>query len=56
MNVTLLPAVHQLQLLKQHKISPLELADEHIRQIEQHNGALNAIIDFDAEQVRAEAR
>jgi amidase len=56
MNVTLLPAVAQLALLEQHKISPLELADEHIRQIERLNPALNAIIDFDAERVRAQAR
>ena len=48
MNVTLLPAVAQLVLLEQRKISPLELAEEHIRQIERLNPALNAIIDFDA--------
>ncbi len=56
MNVTLLPAVAQLALLEQHKISPLELADEHIAQIERLNPLLNAIIDFDAQQFRAEAR
>jgi Asp-tRNA(Asn)/Glu-tRNA(Gln) amidotransferase A subunit family amidase len=56
MNVTLLPAVAQLALLEQRKISPLELADEHIRQIERLNPALNAIIDFDAERVRSQAR
>ena len=56
MNVTLLPAVAQLALLEQHKISPLELADEHIAQIRRLNPLLNAIIDFDAEQFRAEAR
>src|SRR5690348_6616151 len=56
MNVTLFPAVQQLQLLEQRKISPLELANEHIRQIERHNPALNAIIDFDAEEVRSHAQ
>lgn len=56
MNVTLLPAVAQLALLEQRKISPLELAEEHIRQIERLNPALNAIIDFDAERVRSQAR
>ena len=56
MNVTLLPAVAQLVLLEQRKISPLELADEHIRQIRRLNPALNAIIDFDAEAVRSQAR
>ncbi len=56
MNVTLLPAVAQLALLEQRKVSPLELADEYIRQIERLNPVLNAIIDFDAERVRAQAR
>jgi amidase len=56
MNVTLLPAVAQLALLEQRKISPLELAEEHIRHIERLNPALNAIIDFDAERVRSQAR
>ena len=56
MSVTLLPAVTQLALLELRKISALELADEHIRQIERLNPTLNAIIDFDAEQVRAQAR
>jgi Asp-tRNA(Asn)/Glu-tRNA(Gln) amidotransferase A subunit family amidase len=56
MNVTLLPAVTQLALLKQRKISTPELADEHIRQIQRLNPVLNAIIDFDAERVRAQAR
>lgn len=56
MNVTLLPAVAQLKLLEQHKISPLELAEEHIAQIERLNPLLNAIVDFDAEEMREEAR
>jgi Asp-tRNA(Asn)/Glu-tRNA(Gln) amidotransferase A subunit family amidase len=56
MNVTLLPAVTQLALLEQRKISPLELADEYISQIERLNPVLNAIIDFDAERVRMQAR
>ncbi len=56
MNITLLSAVAQLALLEQRKISPLELADEYIRQIERINPLLNAIIDFDAERVRSQAR
>jgi Asp-tRNA(Asn)/Glu-tRNA(Gln) amidotransferase A subunit family amidase len=56
MNITTLPAVAQLALLEQRKISAVELADEHIRQIELLNPVLNAIIDFDAERVRAQAR
>jgi Asp-tRNA(Asn)/Glu-tRNA(Gln) amidotransferase A subunit family amidase len=56
MSVTLLPAVEQLRLLEQRRISPLELAEEHIRQIERLNPRLNALIEFDAERVRSEAR
>jgi Asp-tRNA(Asn)/Glu-tRNA(Gln) amidotransferase A subunit family amidase len=56
LRVTLLPAITQLALLEQRKISPLELADEYIAQIERLNPLLNAIIDFDAERVRAQAR
>jgi amidase len=56
MSVTLLPATEQLALLRQHAITPLELAEEHIRQIERLNPRLNAIVDFDAERVRAQAR
>src|ERR1700761_7818366 len=56
MNITTLPAVAQIALLEQRKISAVELADEYIRQIELLNPVLNAIIDFDAERVRAQAR
>ena len=55
MSVTLLPAVQQLSLLRRRKISALELAEEHIRQIERLNPKLNALVEFDAERVRAEA-
>ena len=53
--VTLFPAVAQLKLLRERNISPLELAEEHIRQIERLNPSLNAITDFDVERVRAQA-
>jgi amidase len=43
-------------MLGQRSISPLELADEHIRQIERLNPTLNALVDFDAERVRDQAR
>jgi Asp-tRNA(Asn)/Glu-tRNA(Gln) amidotransferase A subunit family amidase len=56
MTVTFLSAVEQLALLEQKKISAVELAEEHIRQIERLNPALNAFIEFDAEAVRAQAR
>jgi Asp-tRNA(Asn)/Glu-tRNA(Gln) amidotransferase A subunit family amidase len=56
MSVTLLAATEQLALLRRRDITPLELAEEHIRQIERLNPRLNAIIDFDPERVRAQAR
>lgn len=56
MSVTLLPATEQLALLQRRAITPLELAEEHITQIERLNPDLNAIIDFDAGRVRAQAK
>ena len=55
-SVALFSAVEQLALLRAKKISPLELAEEHIARIERLNPALNAFVDFDAERVRAAAR
>jgi Asp-tRNA(Asn)/Glu-tRNA(Gln) amidotransferase A subunit family amidase len=55
-SVTLLPAVQQLLLLEKRKISAPELAEEHIRQIERLNPRVNALVEFDPERVRAEAR
>ena len=56
MSVTLLPATEQLALLREREITPRELADEHIAQIQRLNPQLNAIVDFDAERVRAQAK
>ncbi|HEY4051234.1 MAG TPA: amidase, partial [Acidobacteriaceae bacterium] len=56
MSVVLLSATEQLALLRRKKISSLELAEEHIRQIERLNPQLNALIDFDAERVREQGR
>ncbi|MGC2164112.1 MAG: amidase [Silvibacterium sp.] len=56
MSIALLSAVEQLALLGRGAISPLELAEEYIRRIERLNPALNALVDFDAERVRAQAR
>jgi Asp-tRNA(Asn)/Glu-tRNA(Gln) amidotransferase A subunit family amidase len=53
--VVLRSAVEMLGLLGAGKISPVELAEEHIRQIERLNPQLNALIDFDAERVRKQA-
>ena len=57
--VTLLSATEQLALLRAEKISPLELTEEHIREINRLNPQLNAIVHFsdvDAERIRAQAR
>lgn len=56
MSVALLSAVEQLSLVRQKKLSVLELAEEHIRRIQLLNPTLNAIVDFDPDWVRAQAR
>ncbi len=55
------PVTHQsafelLVLLRTREISALELADEYIRQIERLNPQINALVDFDPERVREQAR
>jgi Asp-tRNA(Asn)/Glu-tRNA(Gln) amidotransferase A subunit family amidase len=54
--VTQQSAVELLRLLRESRISPLELANEYIGQIERLNPRLNAIVDFDPERVREQAR
>jgi amidase len=54
--VTQQSACELLELLRANKISPLELADEYIRQIERLNPQINALVDFDPERIRAQAR
>jgi Asp-tRNA(Asn)/Glu-tRNA(Gln) amidotransferase A subunit family amidase len=54
--ITQQPAVELLALLREHKISPLELANEYITLIERLNPRLNALVDFDPERVREQAR
>jgi Asp-tRNA(Asn)/Glu-tRNA(Gln) amidotransferase A subunit family amidase len=49
-------ATQLLKSLREKQFSPLELAEEHIRAIEQLNPQLNAIVDFDSERVRAQAK
>jgi len=56
MSVALQPAVDQLRLLQNHEISPLELAEIHIQRIECLNPSLNAILDFNPDEVRLQAR
>ncbi len=55
-NLVLEPAVQQLTLLRERKLSVAELAEAHIQQIERLNPALNALVAFDADRVRAQAR
>jgi len=54
--VTQQSAVELLALLRTKEISALELAEEYIRQIERLNPQINALVDFDAERVRVQAR
>lgn len=55
MSVALLSATEQLALLTRRSISPVELAEEHIRRIERLNPALNAFVDFEAQRTRRKA-
>jgi len=55
-DLVLLPAVRQLELLRAGKLSIIELAEAHILQIERLEPQLNAFADFDAENVRAQAK
>ncbi len=56
MSPALLSAVDQLALLRSGGISPLDLAEEHLRRIERLNPALRAYVECNGELVRAEAR
>lgn len=56
MSVTLRPATEQLDLLRTRAITPLELAEEHIAQIRRLNPQLNALVDFDPDRIRAQAK
>ena len=54
-DLVLKPAVELLAMISAGKLSPLELAEEHILQIKRLNPQLNAIIDFDEQRVREQA-
>jgi len=49
------PAVELLALLRAKKLSVLELAEMHLERIEELNPELNALVDFDPEEIRREA-
>jgi Asp-tRNA(Asn)/Glu-tRNA(Gln) amidotransferase A subunit family amidase len=54
-DLVLQSAVDQLAMISARKLSPLELAEEHILQIKRLNPQLNAIIDFDEQRIRQQA-
>jgi Asp-tRNA(Asn)/Glu-tRNA(Gln) amidotransferase A subunit family amidase len=54
--LVLLSATQQLGQLRKGLVSAAVLAEAHIDQIERLNPLVNAIVDFDAERVRAQAR
>ena len=54
--LTTRPAVEILKLIREKKVSALEVAEEHIHAIERLNPKLNAIVDFDPDRVRRQAR
>jgi amidase len=55
-HIVLQPAERQLEMLRAREISVSELAEAHIRQIERLNPQLNALVDFDPDRIRAQAR
>lgn len=54
--LTLLPAATMAQLIREKKISPVDLADAHLAKIERLNPKLNAFVHVNAEYVQREAR
>src|ERR1700761_4418093 len=54
--LTMMPAVELLSMLRREQISPSELAEEYIGQIARWNPQLNALVDFEPDRVRAQAR
>jgi Asp-tRNA(Asn)/Glu-tRNA(Gln) amidotransferase A subunit family amidase len=55
-NIIFLPAHTQAELIRQKSISPVELVDAHLAQIEALNPKLNAFIELDADGARQAAR
>ncbi len=56
LELVLLPAVRQLEMLRAREISVTELAEAHIKQIDRLEPYLNAFADFDADRVRVQAQ
>jgi Asp-tRNA(Asn)/Glu-tRNA(Gln) amidotransferase A subunit family amidase len=55
-DLTFLPAHRQAERIRQKAISPVELVDAHLAQIEKLNPKLNAFVEVDAERARQSAR
>ena len=51
-----LPLGEQARLVRERKLSPVELVDAHLRQIEKHNPEINAFVVQLASEARAAAR
>lgn len=55
-DLTFLPAIEMARLIREKKISAVELAEAHLAKIERLNPKLNAFVHIDADRVRKEAR
>lgn len=51
-----MPLVEMAERVRRREVSPLELVDAHLRQIEAHNAAVNAFVVLLADEARAAAR
>ena len=55
-DLTFLPAHTMAELIRQKKISPVELIEAHLSQIEKSNPKINAFIEVDGARARQFAR
>jgi Asp-tRNA(Asn)/Glu-tRNA(Gln) amidotransferase A subunit family amidase len=55
-DLTFLPAVAMAEQIRRKKISPVEVVDAHLAQIEKLNPKLNALVHVDAERARRAAQ
>jgi len=55
-DLTFLPAVSMAEKIRKKKISPVELVNEHLAQIEKLNPKLNAFVQVDVERARRAAQ
>src|SRR5713101_1617080 len=54
--LTFLSAVSMAEQIRQKKVSPVELVEAHLKQIEELNPKLNAFVQVDADSARIQAR